>query len=375
MWRPCRHHPAPLECLRAKPNHVRRLWLGAHLELAKASMNTLPMVSVCIANYNGLGIIDDCIASVLKQNYGFKVEIIVYDDASTDGSSQHIRAAYPQVILIEGMSNVGFCIANNRMVERASGEFVLLLNNDAALFPDALVVLREAARDIGQPAILGLPQYDFNTGALLDIGNLVDPFLNPVPNMDPQRGEVAMVIGACLWIQKSLWQELGGFPDWFGSIAEDMYLCCLARLWGHSVRALPVSGYWHWQGKSFGGNRVVENRLSTTYRRRVLSERNKTFVMVLTYPAPFFQFLFPMHLVLLLTEGVVLALLKRRWPLLRDVYFASLKGLWCERKRLLLLRRKLQAKRRIERWRFFSVFSLLPHKIRLLLKHGIPQIH
>ena len=42
-----------------------------------------------------------------------------------------------------------------------------------------------------------------------------------------------MVIGACLWIQKGLWEELGGFPEWFGSIAEDMYLCCRARLAGY----------------------------------------------------------------------------------------------------------------------------------------------
>ena len=338
-------------------------------------MSGLPTVSVCIANYNGLGIIDDCIASVLAQDCEFPIEIIVHDDASNDGSAQHIHGKYPEVRLIESGENVGFCVANNRMAQAAKGEYLLLLNNDAALYPDALATLYQAAQNIGQPAILSLPQYDADSGELVDIGCLFDPFLNPVPNRNPNQKEVGMVIGACLWIQKSLWQELGGFPDWFGSIAEDMYLCCLARLWGYSIRALPVSGYRHWQGKSFGGNRVAENRLSTTYRRRVLSERNKTYVMVLTYPAPLLQFLFPLHLVLLLTEGVVLALLKRKWPLLRDVYFTSLKGLWCERKCLLLLRRELQAKRRMGRWRFFSVFSLFPHKIRLLLKHGIPQIH
>lgn len=333
-----------------------------------------PTVSVCIANYNGLGIIDDCIASVLKQNCSFPVEIIVHDDASTDGSAQHIRAAYPEVILIESADNAGFCIANNRMVERASGEFVLLLNNDAALFPDALATLHRAAQNIGRPAILGLPQYDFDTGALLDIGSLFDPFLNPVPNLDPHRNEVGMVIGACLWIPKRLWNELGGFPEWFGSIAEDMYLCCRARLAGHAVLALPDSGYRHWQGKSFGGNRVAENRLSTTYRRRVLSERNKSFVMVLTYPAPVFHCIFPLHLALLLTEGAALALLKFRWAPFREIYLACLHALWHERVRLRLLRRELQAQRNIGRWRFFSVFRWLPHKLRLLLKHGVPQI-
>ena len=333
-----------------------------------------PVVSVCIANYNGMAIIDDCLRSVLEQESKIPVEILVHDDASSDGSAAYIRDHYPNVTLIESTENVGFCIANNRMVERASGEFVLLLNNDAALFPDALATLHRAAQNIGRPAILGLPQYDASSGELIDIGSLFDPFLNPLPNLDPHRNEVGMVIGACLWIPKRLWNELGGFPEWFGSIAEDMYLCCRARLAGYAVRALPDSGYRHWQGKSFGGNRVAENRLSTTYRRRVLSERNKSFVMVLIYPAPVFHCMFPLHLVLLLTEGAVLAMLKFQWAPFREIYLASMKALWYERERLRLLRRELQAQRNIGRWRFFSVFRWLPHKLRLLLKHGVPQI-
>lgn len=337
-------------------------------------MSGLPMVSVCIANYNGLGIIDACIASVLAQDCGFPVEIIVHDDASTDGSAQHIRAAYPKVILIESGDNAGFCVANNRMVERASGKFVLLLNNDAALFPDALAMLYRAAQDTGQPAILGIPQYDAGSGELVDIGCLFDPFLNPIPNRDPDRNEVGMVIGACLWIPKKLWDELGGFPEWFGSIAEDMYLCCRARLAGYAVRALPASGYRHWQGKSFGGNRVAENRLSTTFRRRALSERNKSFVMVLIYPAPLFQIMFPLHLVLLLMEGVALALIKREYRLFRDIYLACISALWQERKRLVRLRQEIQAGRTITWQTFVAPFIWRLRKLSLLLCHGVPRI-
>jgi len=344
------------------------------MELAQASMSGLPVVSVCIANYNGLGIIDACITSVLKQDCDFPVEIIVHDDASTDGSAQHIRAAYPQVILIESADNAGFCVANNRMVERASGKFLLLLNNDAALFPDALATLYRAAQDIDQSAILGLPQYDAGSGELVDIGCLFDPFLNPIPNRDPDRNEVGMVIGACLWIPKRLWNELGGFPEWFGSIAEDMYLCCRTRLAGYAVRALPVSGYRHWQGKSFGGNRVAENRLYTTFRRRALSERNKSFVMVLMYPAPLFQIIFPLHLALLLMEGVALALIKREYLLFRDIYLACISALWQERKRLVRLRQEIQAGRTITWQTFVAPFIWRLRKLSLLLCHGVPRI-
>jgi GT2 family glycosyltransferase len=336
--------------------------------------DTKPIISVCIANYNGMAVIDDCLRSVLAQEGHIPLEILVHDDASNDGSVAHIRGHYPSAKLIVSDSNVGFCVANNRMAAEARGTYLLLLNNDAALYPDALQALLMEANRIDRPAILGLPQYDAGSGELVDIGSLLDPFLNPVPNLDPNRNEVGMVIGACLWVPRELWDELGGFPEWFGSIGEDLYLCCRARLTGYAVRALAVSGYRHWQGKSFGGNRVVENRLATTFRRRALSERNKCFVMVLTYPAPLFQLIFPIHLVLLLVEGFVLSLLKRQWRAFRDIYAACLQSLWGERKNLFRFRRQILASRAIS-WRaFIDPFTWCPHKLRLLLRHGVPRI-
>ena len=115
--------------------------------------------------------------------------------------------------------------------------------------------------DWPSPAILTLPQYDAETGALLDIGSRLDPFLNPVPNLDPARNEVGTVHGACLWIDKALWDELGGFPEWFGSVGEDLYLCCCARLAGYPVRALGNSGYRHRVGQSFGGGKAQAGKL------------------------------------------------------------------------------------------------------------------
>lgn len=92
-------------------------------------MSPQPLVSVCIANYNGMVVIDDCLRSVLAQQGGIPVEILVHDDASTDGSLAYIRENYPDVVLIESNANVGFCIANNRMAVRARGHFVLLIEN------------------------------------------------------------------------------------------------------------------------------------------------------------------------------------------------------------------------------------------------------
>jgi GT2 family glycosyltransferase len=320
-------------------------------------------------------LIDDCLRSVQEQVGSIPLEILVHDDASCDGSAAYIRDHYPEVELIVSEHNVGFCIANNRMAAAAKGKYILLLNNDAALHRDALQTLLADVERQDRPAILSLPQYDAATGELIDMGSLLDPFLNPVPNRDSGRSEVGMVMGSCLWIPKTLWEELDGFPIWFDSIAEDLYLCCRARLAGHSVRTLSCSGYRHWQGMSFSGKRVTSDYLSSTLRRRALSERNKSFVMVLTYPTPLLQTVLPIHFALLLVEGAVLTLLKRDGNLMLGIYWACLRGVWRERHRLLKLRRTIQSTRSVSLASWLSVFRAWPHKLTLLLKHGLPIVH
>lgn len=333
-----------------------------------------PVVSVCIANYNGIGLIDACIDSVRGQIGGIPVEIIVHDDASTDGSVAHVRSRHPDVRLIESAENAGFCVANNRMADVAGGKYLLLLNNDATLLPDALRALHANAMQLGRPAILTVPQYDANSGELFDMGSKLDPFLNAVPNRDPSCSDVGMVAGACLWIDYALWQELGGFPEWFGSIAEDLYLCCRARLLGHPVRALGISGYRHRIGQSFGGGKALSGKLVTTFRRRALSERNKTFVMAMTYPPPAMQVMVPLHLLLLVVEGALLALLKGRMSLWKDIYLPVFIGLIRQRNNLVAGRAVIMGNRRLSISAFFGVFEVIPYKLRMLLKYGVPQV-
>jgi len=333
-----------------------------------------PVCSICIANYNGAALLDDCLQSVLAQQGNIASEIIVHDDASSDDSVKLLREKYPLVELLASRENVGFCVSNNRMAEQARGEFILLLNNDAALYPDALETLLAAARAQTRAGILTLPQYDWVSGELIDRGCLLDPFYNPVPNLDPQRTDVAMVIGACLWIPRMLWDELGGFPEWIDSIGEDLYLCCRARLAGHAVRVLKDSGYRHRVGASFGGGKARDNKLVTRFNRRALSERNKTFAMVMTYPPPIMQLWLPVHLVLLLVEGVLLTILRGQPTYLSEIYLPVFQALFQNRRLLLKQRKAIMQRRKIGLCDFLSVFTLMPHKLSMLFRHGLPQV-
>lgn len=333
-----------------------------------------PVCSVCVANYNGLEVIGACLESVMAQEGGMDVEVIVHDDASTDGSADWIAERYPQVKILRSEDNVGFCVANNRMVDVARGEFVLVLNNDAFLFPDALSTLLAASQK-GYGGILGLPQYDAANGKLIDRGCFLDLFYNAVPNRLPGDREVAAIIGACLWIPRRLWHALGGFPAWLHTLAEDTYLCQVARLGGYSVRVLDRSGFRHWVGYSLGGGKVAIGRLSTTYRRRAASERNRASVLFLCAPGSLLGILFPLLLLSLLLEGVAVSLAKRQWRVFREIYWPVFPCLWARRDLLAKERKRVQSLRRIGVPQFLAVISLVPYKLRMLFRYGLPELH
>jgi GT2 family glycosyltransferase len=337
-----------------------------------------PVCSVCIANYNGEKVLRDCIESVLAQEGDVPLEIIIHDDASTDDSCAWIKREYPsnrfpQITLLESKDNVGFCVSNNRMVDRASGEYVLLLNNDAALAPDAIVTFMSEAALQAPQGILTLTEYNWVTNDLVDRGCFLDPFYNPIPNTSPGRADVAMAIGACLWIPRDLWHELGGFPDWFESIGEDIYLCCKARLWGYPVQVASDSYFRHRQGASFGGNLVNNNRLVTTYRRRRLSERNKTYVMILCSPPLRLVITLPVHLLFLVLEGVVISLMKRDIRPWKCIYSSVWGDLFRRMTQLRIERAHVQVGRSGKG--YGRVFTFLPRKLVMLFRYGVPKIN
>src|ERR1044072_869358 len=105
------------------------------------------VVSVIIATYNARQHLADCLGSIAENPPSEPYEVIVVDDASTDGTSEMVRARSPDVRLLHNEIKRHYAFSNNRDFEYPRGEYLLLLNNDTIVLPQALDRMVEFLRE------------------------------------------------------------------------------------------------------------------------------------------------------------------------------------------------------------------------------------
>lgn len=129
-------------------------------ELDTASEATLdtglrPVVSVCIANWNCCELLHGCLNSLYENDQGVPFEVIVADNASTDGAAEMVAEKFPEARLIRNRSNLGFSIANNQAARLARGDYLFFLNNDTLVPERTLAEFVDYARSNPEAGMIG----------------------------------------------------------------------------------------------------------------------------------------------------------------------------------------------------------------------------
>jgi len=210
--------------------------------MTRSSDRGRPLVSIVIVNYNGAGVLGVCLRSVEAQPYR-PIEVILVDNASTDGSADEAALAHPEMRLIRNRTNMGFATANNQGVAAASGEYVVLLNNDTEVqegwIPGLLGMLAEPDVGVVTSRVVtdGVPaEFYAMNGTINFLGyNIMRRFAD--------LSRVFFAGGASLMFRRS---EVGApFPDEYFLYHEDVYLSWRLRLQGRDVRMAQDSVVLH----------------------------------------------------------------------------------------------------------------------------------
>ena len=112
-------------------------------------------VSVIIVNYNTFELTSKCIQSIKRHATAIHYEIILVDNASTECDSESFLTEFPDIVLIKSEQNGGFAYGNNLGIEKAHGEYILLLNSDTVLVEDTLSKVVEYAGRQKKTGVIG----------------------------------------------------------------------------------------------------------------------------------------------------------------------------------------------------------------------------
>lgn len=229
-------------------------------------------VSILIVSYNTREMTLAAISSVVRETRDVTFEIIVVDNASTDGSADAIAAHPAEPRLIRLSENIGFGRGNNLAAEHATGDYVLLLNPDTVVTERAIDRLVAFARANKRALIWG-GRTVFADGRLnpascwqrITLWNLFtratglagifprSDLFNPEAYGGWQRDtvrEVDIVSGCFLLIPRSIWLVLGGFEPVFFMYGEEADLCLRARRIGARPLVTPEATIVHYGGAS-----------------------------------------------------------------------------------------------------------------------------
>ncbi len=243
------------------------------------------LVSVIIPNYNGKRFLETCLSALESQTYpAERLEIILVDDASTDGSVAYVHTHFPQVRVLSLERNSGLATACNHGAAIARGEIIALLNNDTEVEPEWVEALVEALVEHPWAGAAASKMLLFDRRDVLhSAGDMMG--VDGIPRnrgvWEQDRGQYddqRVVFGGCggaVAYRREVWEALGGFDEDFFMYLEDVDLAWRMQLSGWGTVFAPEARVYHHLSATGGGP------LASYY-----TGRNTIWVIVKNMPTP-----------------------------------------------------------------------------------------
>ncbi len=238
-----------------------------------------PEISVCIVTYKAKDLLKDCIFSI-SENTHLTYEIIVVDNGSNDGVDLMLESEFPSVQFIQKPSNLGYTIPMNQALQHGQGRYLLQLNPDTIVLPNALdqlvtfvdahpqigicgpkvlnrdLTLQKSCRR-GEPTPWAVLTYFLGFSKRFPQSKLFGQYqLNYLNENEPDS--VSGVSGSCMLIRRELIEQIGYLDESFFAYQEDADFCFRAHAAGWQVYYFPGAQIIHYGGQ--GGSRVQPYR-------------------------------------------------------------------------------------------------------------------
>jgi GT2 family glycosyltransferase len=235
----------------------------------------MPDLSIIIVNYNTCRLLDECLASLQKAVAPpGGTEIIVVDNASSDGSQEMVGEKYPEVTLLASAENLGFSAANNIGAGQASGGTLLFLNSDTKLSAEALIEpfnYLDAHENVGAITVRlvyptgerdpdnhrGFPTpwnalcHFSGLGRLFPGSPLFNDYFQSYADFD-QTHSVPVIAGSFMMMPRAVFDRLGGWDETYFFYGEDIDICYRIGALGYEIIYYPHVEVLHYKGASSG---------------------------------------------------------------------------------------------------------------------------
>lgn len=246
--------------------------------------NPIMILSIIIVSWNTRQDLLRCLASIWQNPPSCSFEVIVFDNASQDGTPEGVSAEYPQVRLQASPENLGFARANNRAASIAQGQFWLLLNPDTIVHPGAFDALVRYLAEQANVAAVGPRLLNVDGSLQPSIERLPSLFrewwrmfhldrLYPVSRYSPAiltagaPQQVEVLNGACLLLRADIVRPMGLFDEDYFVYSEEIDLCDRLNEAGRELHWLPEAIVTHAVGRST--SQVADHMFLELYRNKI----------------------------------------------------------------------------------------------------------